>query len=106
MGSRSLIGWVLVAALGLVACPCPCPAQTKLGPPGPPPSGPPVPVAVGANGPIPSPPPPPGPPPPPDLVPPACPQPWSGWYAGVDLAVLWPSIDLHFTGNGRLDLDA
>jgi hypothetical protein len=39
-------------------------------------------------------------------VPPPCPQPWSGWYAGVDVAVLWPSLDLHFTGNGRLDLDA
>jgi hypothetical protein len=114
MGTRSLIGWALLAALGLVACPGHCPAQQKLGPPGPPPSGPPVPVALGANGPPPSGPPVPvGPPPPaapepvlpPDAAACACPT-WSGWYVGADVAVLWPSVDLHFTGDGRFDLNA
>ena len=103
MGSPSRIGWALVAALGLVACPRPCPAQNRLGgPPGPPPSGPPVPVAIGAD----APPPPPGPVPPPDAAPCPCPPAWSGWYAGADVTALWPSVHLNFTGNGRLDLDA
>src|SRR5262245_13811244 len=31
---------------------------------------------------------------------------WYGWFTGADVAVLFPSADIRFTGNGRLDLDS